>query len=171
MTIRDRVVELRRIRSGDLIPNPANWRRHPPEQVDALRGVLEQVGFADVAIGIEVDGGVMLVDGHVRREEVDDDFEVPTIIVDLDASEADLLLASLDPIASMANTDPIALAALIASIDAENDDVQALLDRLAEDAAGRGARSPDSPDDFPTVDPDSFSFGSECPRCGFEFDS
>ena len=29
---RDRVIELRRVRAGDLRPDPRNWRRHPPGQ-------------------------------------------------------------------------------------------------------------------------------------------
>ena len=40
MEIRDRVVELRRIRAKDLTPNPKNWRRHPEVQAAALRGLL-----------------------------------------------------------------------------------------------------------------------------------
>jgi hypothetical protein len=30
--IRDRIIELRRVRAGDLLPNPKNWRRHPDVQ-------------------------------------------------------------------------------------------------------------------------------------------
>jgi hypothetical protein len=42
---RDRVVELRRVKASDLLPNPRNWRRHPPRQVAALRGLLKEIGF------------------------------------------------------------------------------------------------------------------------------
>ena len=35
MEIRDRVVELRRVRARNLVPNPKNWRRHPTVQADA----------------------------------------------------------------------------------------------------------------------------------------
>lgn len=167
--IRDRVVELRRIPAGELIPNPANWRRHPPEQVAALRGVLGQIGFADVAIGIERDGGVMLVDGHVRTEEVPADFEVPTLIVDLDDGEANLLLASLDPIAAMANTDAAALSSLLVGLEAENEGVEMLLASLAGDVEARLARDGNAPGEFPAIDPDDFDLQHECPRCGFEF--
>jgi hypothetical protein len=30
--IRDRIRELRRVKTSELIPNPKNWRRHPKEQ-------------------------------------------------------------------------------------------------------------------------------------------
>ena len=39
--LRDRVVELRRVVAGDLVPNPKNWRRHPKAQRDALSGLDE----------------------------------------------------------------------------------------------------------------------------------
>jgi hypothetical protein len=38
MKIRDRVKSLVRVRAGDLLPNPKNWRKHPKAQADALRG-------------------------------------------------------------------------------------------------------------------------------------
>ena len=34
--VRDRVVELLRVRAGDLVANPGNWRRHPQRQRAAL---------------------------------------------------------------------------------------------------------------------------------------
>lgn len=43
---RDRIVELRRVEAKRLIANPRNWRRHPARQARALRGVLEEVGYA-----------------------------------------------------------------------------------------------------------------------------
>ena len=46
-TFRDRIVELRRVPARELIANPRNWRRHPARQAAALRGVLEEVGYAD----------------------------------------------------------------------------------------------------------------------------
>jgi hypothetical protein len=45
MKIRDRIVELRRVPAGSLLPNPKNWRRHPKAQADALRGLLSEIGF------------------------------------------------------------------------------------------------------------------------------
>jgi hypothetical protein len=57
MQIRDRVRELRRVRAGDLTPNPKNWRTHPKAQADALRGVLAEVGIADAVIAREDTSG------------------------------------------------------------------------------------------------------------------
>ena len=40
MNIRDRVIELRRVRAGDLKPNPSQWRVHTKPQIAALQGIL-----------------------------------------------------------------------------------------------------------------------------------
>lgn len=42
--IRDRIRELRRVRAGDLLPNPKNWRTHPKAQREALQGLLAEPG-------------------------------------------------------------------------------------------------------------------------------
>ena len=47
---RDRIKELRRVAASELVPNPRNWRRHPARQAAALRGVLEEVGYADALV-------------------------------------------------------------------------------------------------------------------------
>jgi len=53
MKIRDRIKELRRVKASELAPNPKNWRTHPQEQQDALRGVLAEIGYADALIAAE----------------------------------------------------------------------------------------------------------------------
>jgi hypothetical protein len=68
MKIRDRVKALVRVRAGDLLPNPKNYRRHPKAQADALRGLLSEVGFADALLARETPAGLMLIDGHLRAE-------------------------------------------------------------------------------------------------------
>ena len=63
MQIRDRIKELRRVPASELMPNPKNWRLHPASQENALRSVLADIGFADVAIARETADGLMLIDG------------------------------------------------------------------------------------------------------------
>jgi hypothetical protein len=72
-------MELRRVRAGDLVPNPANWRRHPQTQRSALRGVLRQIGYADALLAREVDGSLVLIDGHLRRSLSPNDV-VPVLV-------------------------------------------------------------------------------------------
>ena len=69
MKIRDRIKELRRVSAGQLRPNPGNWRSHPQQQRDALRGVLAEIGYADALLARELpDGSLELIDGHLRAK-------------------------------------------------------------------------------------------------------
>jgi hypothetical protein len=63
LQIRDRIKELQRVRAGGLLPNSKNWRRHPPDQDNALRGLLAEIGYADALLARELpDGRFMIVD-------------------------------------------------------------------------------------------------------------
>jgi len=55
--IRDRIKSLRRVKASELIPNPKNPRRHPESQRAALRGVLDQIGYADALLARELPEG------------------------------------------------------------------------------------------------------------------
>ena len=43
MDIKDRIVELRRVRGGELADNPANWREHPPGQRSSLQAIFKEI--------------------------------------------------------------------------------------------------------------------------------
>lgn len=128
---RDRIKELRRIPARQLIPNPRNWRRHPARQQAALRSVLAEVGYADALLAREMpDGQLMLIDGHLRAETTPDQL-VPVLVLDVDEAEANKLLATLDPLAAMAETDKIALKDLVAFVQTDSADLRELLDGTA----------------------------------------
>ena len=102
MQIRDRIKELRRVPASTLRANPHNWRTHPKTQQDALRGLLAEVGYADALLARELpDGSLMLIDGHLRAETTPD-MDVPVLVLDVTEAEADLLLATVDPLAGLA---------------------------------------------------------------------
>lgn len=131
MHIRDRIKELRRVRAAELIPNPKNWRTHPARQQDALRGILAEVGYADALLAREVPGrGLMLIDGHLRAETTPEAI-VPVLVLDLDEAEADKLLAALDPLAGLAETDGAKLDDLLATVKTESAALGAMLAGLA----------------------------------------
>src|SRR5215471_7116040 len=72
-TIRDRIVELRRVPASSLVPSPHNWRTHSQAQQNALQGVLDEIGYADALIAREDDsGGLVLIDGHLRKDTTPD---------------------------------------------------------------------------------------------------
>lgn len=95
--IRDRIIELVRVPAKELQAHPMNWREHPTRQRNALRALLEEIGYAAPLIGRRSRGKVILVDGHLRAG-LDPEQIVPVVVLDVTAREAEVLLASLDPI-------------------------------------------------------------------------
>lgn len=130
--MRDRVKEVRRVRGRDLVPNPANWRTHPPFQRDAFRGLLAEVGFVGAVVAREcADGSLELLDGHLRAEECPDE-EIPVLVVDLTDEEALLVLATFDPLAAQAQADQGKLMALLDAARTDQEDVLRLLEQTME---------------------------------------
>jgi hypothetical protein len=132
--IRDRIKSLRRVKASDLIANPRNWRTHPQEQQDALRGVLAEVGYADALLVREAPEGLVLIDGHLRAG-LDPEAKVPVLVLDVTAEEADKIMLTLDPLAAMAEADQQRLEELLREIETGSDAVQSLLNSLAVEAA------------------------------------
>ena len=134
MKIRDRIRELRRVPASELRPNPKNWRTHPEAQANALKGLLAEVGIADAVLVRELeDGSLMLLDGHLRAETLGDEL-VPCLVLDVDEAEGDKVLATLDPLAAMAEADKVKLDAILREIDTGSAEVQEMLAALADDA-------------------------------------
>jgi hypothetical protein len=137
------------VRSGDaalseIVANAANWRTHPRLQADALSAVISEVGLVQQVIINERSG--RLVDGHLRVElaTAHGEASVPAVWVDLSDDEERLILATLDPISAMAETNRDALGALLGDL-AERDD--ALGEMLAALAAP--PLDPEADDDEP----------------------
>jgi site-specific DNA-methyltransferase (adenine-specific) len=134
MKIRDRISELRRVPASELRPNPKNWRTHPKAQADALKGVLAEVGIADAVLARELeDGTLMLLDGHLRVETMGDQI-LPVLVLDVNEAEGDKVLATLDPLAAMAESDAAKLDAILREVDTGSPELQQMLSDLAEDA-------------------------------------
>ncbi|MFN0054236.1 MAG: hypothetical protein ACKV0T_18830 [Planctomycetales bacterium] len=151
MPFRNRVRELRHIPAGELLPHPRNWRIHPPRQRALLSAAMEEIGCADALLGRETaDGRVMLIDGHLRTELAPHE-TLPVLILDVTEDEADKLLATLDPLAAMAETGVERLNELLAGIQTDSAPFQELLKAAAEAAsadrlsAEESTESPPSP--------------------------
>src|SRR5262245_52124916 len=72
MPIRDRVIDLRRVRAADLLGAPWNWRAHPERQRAAVAGSLDELGITEPLKARELgDGRLQLWDGHLRQEIID----------------------------------------------------------------------------------------------------
>lgn len=129
--IRDRIKELRRVRAGDLIPHEQNWREHPQNQQDAMQAALLEIGYADALLVRETDDGLQIIDGHLRAG-MDEDQEVPVLILDLDEIEAKKLLLTLDPLAGMAVANEDILAELTSEIEFDEAGLAEVVASLSE---------------------------------------
>ena len=143
--------------------NPRNWRVHPLNQQNALKGVLEEVGYVQEVIINQRTGH--LVDGHLRcqlaaREGAK---TIPVKYVDLSEDEEALVLATLDPIAAMAATDKAKLDDLFRDIQSDNENVQKLIGEIAE-------KEQIIAPDFPEYGEGAAAGMSicKCPNCGHE---
>lgn len=131
---RDRIVGHGKEAPEKLLPNEKNWRLHPERQRRALAGVLSDVGWVQEVIVNRRTG--RLVDGHLRvalaveRQEP----EIPVLYVDLDEREEALILATLDPLAALADADPAKLEALLRQVSLEDPAVNEMLADLARNA-------------------------------------
>jgi len=130
MKIRDRIKSLRRVKASELAPNPRNWRSHPEAQQAAMRGILAEVGYAGAVLARETPDGLQLIDGHLRAE-IDLDGKIPVLVLDVTAEEADKILATFDPLTSMAEANEEALGKLLAEIETDSEGLQAMLEGLA----------------------------------------
>jgi len=131
--------------------NPRNWRVHPLNQQNALKGVLDEVGWVQEVIVNQRTGN--LIDGHLRcqlaaREGAK---TIPVKYVDLSEEEEALVLATLDPIGAMAATDKQKLDELFQAINSDNENVQKMIAEIAEKEGVLG--------DLPTLDDLESKFG------------
>lgn len=141
---RNRIVGSGEQDPAHLVPNPANWRTHPPAQQRALEGILGEVGWVAQVLVNATTGHI--VDGHLRVELALARHEptVPVTYVDLSEQEERLVLASFDPLGAMAGAEADALAALLAGLSSEDAGLAALLEPAKSDALdklGEGSRA------------------------------
>lgn len=131
MSLRDRVVELKKMSVAELSDNADNFRLHPQAQKNAFRGIVEELGIAGalVAYYSERNGGKLtLIDGHMRKNDFPGEW--PVLITDLNDDEADKLLQAYDPVAAMALADKQMLARLRERGEFQDSSVRVMLDSM-----------------------------------------
>ena len=123
------------VRASELRLNPRNWRTHPERQRRLLSGLLSEIGYADALIARELpEGGLELIDGHLRAETTPEQ-EVPVLVVDLSESESLKLLATLDPLSSLAGSDDELLKSLVSELSFEDAELERYLGELSSSAS------------------------------------
>jgi len=130
-TYKNRIIGSGEESLDNILFNPRNWRIHPLNQQDALKGVLEEVGWVQQVIINKRTGN--LIDGHLRCQLAarEGNKTIPVLYVDIDEAEEELVLATLDPIAGMAATDKAKLEQLFQDINSDNENVQKLISEIA----------------------------------------
>jgi len=135
---RNRIVEYGTKRADQFTAHPNNWRKHPKHQREALAASLNSVGWVGVVLENRRTGH--LLDGHERLWQAlaqGDDTPVPYITVDVSEDEEHLILATLDPITAMAQTDADILEGILADLRTselvqEDEALEKLLREVAE---------------------------------------
>jgi hypothetical protein len=166
ISIKDRIIEFKRIPVSELQDNKGNWRVHPDMQKETIRGILKEVGITGAALVYYSErnsGKVTLIDGHLRREIGEDEsplFELPCLITDLNDEEADFLLALYDPVGDMATMDKGTMGNLIEQVDSSDWAVRELLQKLekqtqeslTEEKKDKAEREGASSDELPEME-------------------
>lgn len=143
---RNRIVGQGVVDAATLIPHPENWRVHGQRQRKALADALDTVGWVQSVVVSKRTGRIL--DGHLRTAEAAERGEtVPVVYVDLSEQDERLVLATLDPIGAMADTNRAALEAIQSHFADASAQVRALLEAAGVKAgvrlAGVGAADPD----------------------------
>lgn len=153
MTFRDRIVSFERVRAGDLVDHPKNWRgEDDPEQDAAILDNLTEIGqVVPLCTYRRSDGKLGVIDGH-KRKSFDPEALFWVGITDLDEVEAEKELAALDLLAKRKPQDDMALTSLLADIQRTSglqgtgytdDGLDALIQSLAD--SGPQAPPPEDP--------------------------
>ena len=170
---RDRILARGTADPRGLVPNPRNWRTHPAAQGHGLNAVLSRAGWVREVLINQRTGHV--IDGHLRLKLALEKGEtsVPVTYVDLSEEEERVVLATLDPLAEMAESGDGKLDALLLEIgktdDAVLDELLRSLSSTAEDPTD-GLIDPDlipEPPDEPSTQPgDLIVLGRHRLLCG-----
>lgn len=122
-----------------LVANDKNFRRHPKRQRLALAGGIHEVGFLRSVTVNRATGRI--IDGHLRVELAlrQKQKAIPVEWVELTEAEEAQALATLDPIAGMAETDEGTLAELLQGVNTSCPELQAMFDALAPAAEEEAA--------------------------------
>ena len=153
-----KALRLEWIEAGSLAEHPSNWRRHPPGQLSALKSVIDEVGWAGALLYNE--RTKRLIDGHARKQVVDPKTPVPVLIGDWSEEAERKILATLDPLAAMAEADAEALEALLKDTELPKEISEELIALLPKGDPAGTEFDESTGDDVKMV---------TCPKCQHEF--
>jgi hypothetical protein len=105
MSWQNRIVGYANVPTNELQANPRNWRVHNKRQEDTLADVLGEVGIVQNIVVNQRTG--LVVDGHLRLALAtkQGQAEVPVTYIDVTEEEEAIIMATFDPVGSLAATD------------------------------------------------------------------
>jgi len=106
--------------------NDRNWRTHPQRQRQAFQATLAANGWAGAVLLNETTGH--LLDGHMRVSEAikTNQKSIPVLVGRWTLEQEKRVLATLDPLGSMASVNPSALASLTEEVARSNKTLEGL---------------------------------------------
>jgi hypothetical protein len=164
---RSRIVDHGEVDPHLIDPNPRNPRVHGETQLNALGGILTELGWIQQCVVNRTTGH--LIDGHARRDLAiaRDEPTVPVVWVELSEDEELIALATFDPLGALAGID-VAAAASLVDLAKQHTVVQPVLTFLGTLADQYALPGETPPQEFP-------EYGStlvtehECPKCGYRW--
>ena len=126
-----RIVEHGEEDPSALMPHPENWREHPATQKAMLDGIIEDVGYVQSVLVNKRTGHI--VDGHMRvAMAVEQGWDtIPVEYVDLNENEEKIVLATINPVAGLAEKNKERISAIADAIETKNSRVKGLISSLA----------------------------------------
>ena len=135
--------------------NPRNWKTHPADQLAAIGGLIDEVGWVDPIIYNALTDRI--INGHGRKQLAIERgiAAVPVVVVELDPAQEAKALAAFDTVGIGAVVDPALFADLLRDVDTGTPELMALLAGVAEGfgAVGLGDDGPAEGGDDDRPDP------------------
>lgn len=158
----------RRVSIDDVFEDPANARKHGAENLTAIKASLRSFGQVEPLI---VQRSSMKVIGGNGRLKVMRQLgwtEVDIADADIDNASAAALGIALNRTSELATWDADALDQILREIETGDEDLQAMLSKLAEDEKLIPQDEPEAPEDFKGVGED-IDVNCTCPKCGYQW--
>lgn len=130
---RSRIVGHEDVDPRVLIENPSNFRLHDDHQRAVMRTAIDRIGFINSVVVNKTTGRI--INGHMRVNEAISSGQptIPVVWVELSEQEEAAALATFDPISELAEVDSVIFGNLLREITADDADVAAVMEVVAED--------------------------------------
>ena len=160
------------LKIDDLAPYARNSRTHSPEQVEQIAASITEFGFTNPVL-IDGKGGIIAGHGRVMAARTLGMEELPCIRLShlTDAQKRAYIIAD-NKLALNAGWDEDLLKSELGALEGLGFDISVIGFSDEEMQALSGDEYPvhEPESSSKEIDPDDYSMGHTCPKCGFEFD-